>query len=178
MDVFQEKIIPPTRSTPLEWTVVRRKFGMVVAPITPDGRFLLVRQERIPIRMALWEFPAGQVEDSHPDTIIATLHRELREETGYELAPNATITPLGYFFSSQGFTDEHAYLFAATPVIPSGQARPEYDETILEVKTFSMEELRSMIANNEIRDGNTLALFARMIATGFITPESYAEKAL
>ena len=31
--------------------------------MTPDGRLLLIRQERIPIRAAIWEFPAGQIDD-------------------------------------------------------------------------------------------------------------------
>ena len=42
--------------------------------------------------------------------------RELREETGYELAPGGELVSLGYFFTSPGFTDEHCYLFLARPV--------------------------------------------------------------
>ena len=168
LNVFREKIIPPSKQTPLEWTVVRRRFAVVVAPVTEEGRFVLVRQERIPVRLALWEFPAGQVESSEPtrEALLDTLHRELREETGYSAKENTEIRALGYFFSSQGFTDEHSYLFVARPVVPMGNAAPEEDESILDVREFSANELRSMIADNEIRDANTLALFARLVATG------------
>lgn len=172
LSVYQERIIPPSKGEALDWMVVRRKFAVVIAPITEEGRFVLVRQERVPVRLALWEFPAGQVDFDEPteEALIATLHRELREETGYAETSATTIRPLGYFFSSQGFTDEHCYLFAATHLASAGAASPENEESILEVKTFSAEELRSMIAQNEIRDANTLAAYARMAAVGGILP--------
>src|ERR1044072_2859922 len=63
VEVVQEKIRSPARSEPRRWTVVRRKRAVVVAPITADGKLILIRQERIPIRQAIWEVPAGQIDD-------------------------------------------------------------------------------------------------------------------
>ena len=86
------------------------------------GRLLLIRQERIPIREALWEFPAGQIdspEEKDDAAIRATAERELREESGYELGPQSELIAMGCFFSSPGFTDEHSYLFLARGVVPS-----------------------------------------------------------
>ena len=82
LQVFLTKVQTPSRPAGALWTVVHRKAATVIAPMTPDGRLLLIRQERIPIRAALWEFPAGQI-DSPTDTsnaaIRATAIRELRE---------------------------------------------------------------------------------------------------
>src|ERR1700730_7097211 len=89
--------------------------------MTSDGKVILIRQERIPIRTAIWEVPAGQVEassDPSEKEIEKTVLRELREEAGYELAAGGELISLGHYFSSPGFTDEHGYFFVAPPGPP------------------------------------------------------------
>lgn len=158
----------------VHWTIVRRKNAVVVAPRLPDGRFLLIHQERYPIQRTLWEFPAGQIDaierGDDPPTILATVERELAEETGHALDPiSGKLTPLGYYFSSQGFTDEHAYLFLAEGVIPVSSAPlGEGGEAIHEARAFDIAEIRAMIAENIIQDANTLATFARLAARGIV----------
>lgn len=155
--------------TPVRWTVAHRRSAIAVAPITEDGRFVLIHEERLPVMRSLWEFPCGQIdEDETQDSIIRTLHRELDEESGCELLPGATITPLGWFFGSQGFTSEHVYLFAAQPVHQIREPQPVGNEHIGEVRLVTPDELRSMVATGEIQDALTLALFARMSARGII----------
>ena len=170
VEVHRATVTSPTRPEPFTWTVVHRKGAVVVAPMTADGKFLLVRQERVPIRATIWEFPAGQIDDtSDPDAIRATGLRELAEEAGYDLAPGGELISLGHFFPSCGFTDEHSHLLLARPVVPAaGGAKPEAAESITECRAFSTEEFRAMIASGEIRDANTLSAFARMVAMGLL----------
>ena len=94
--------------------------------------------------------------------------RELGEETGREC--RGELTPLGYFFSSPGFTDECAHLFLATEVVPraEGCAHDEH-ESILEVGKFSPRQWSDLIAQGEIVDANTLAVFARLQARGIFS---------
>jgi ADP-ribose pyrophosphatase len=166
VEVHRATVTSPTRPEPFTWTVVHRKGAVVVAPMTADGRFILVRQERVPIRATIWEFPAGQIDDtSDPDVIRATGLRELTEEAGYELAPGGDLISLGHYFPSCGFTDEHSHLVLARPVVPAaGGAKPDAAESITECRAFSTDEFRAMIASGEIRDANTLSAFARMVA--------------
>jgi ADP-ribose pyrophosphatase len=168
IEVLQEQVIPPGESKPREWTVTRRKKAVVVAPVTAEGKYVLVHQARIPVRKVLWEFPAGQVDGSlDPDLALLELTavRELEEETGYELTADGELTFLGHYYSSQGFTDETPHLFLAKPVRPTGRgARPDHSESIVECREFTFEELRAMIASYVIQDANTLALFARLAA--------------
>lgn len=170
------RVATPTRPEGVEWTVVHRKAAVVIAPFLADGRALLVRQERIPVRASLWEFPAGQIElpdEGRPDAedealLLATAARELREEAGHALAPGGRWERLGYFFTSAAFTDEHSHLVAATLVEPHAEGHaPEADEAITECRAFTPEELRTMIAAGEIRDANSLAMFARLTASGW-----------
>jgi len=96
--------------------------------------------------------------------------RELREETGYELAQSGELVSLGHFFSSPGFTDERGYFFLARPVrpCPEGPDREE-GESILDCRGFTSEEIREMIADNEIRDANTLGICATLAARGLLS---------
>lgn len=164
---------PSSGEKPVPWTVVHRKAAVVVAPMTPEGKLILVRQERIPARAVMWEFPAGQIDDEeNPDdeaVVRAAAARELREETGYELAVGVEMVALGYFFTSQGFTDEHNHLFLAKGVVMSkdGAAHDE-DEGITECKEFTVAEFQRMIAENEITNANTLSTYARLCARRLI----------
>jgi 8-oxo-dGTP pyrophosphatase MutT (NUDIX family) len=166
-------LTPGRPTTPVPWTIAHRKAAVAVAPVLADGRFILISQERLPVQDTLWEFPAGQIdiEDAaNPrQIIIDTVLAELREEAGVALVPDTgRLEPLGYFLPSQGFTTEHVYLFRAEPVCVVGQPEPEDSEHISAVRFVSAEELRWMIAANEITNALTLALFARMAAKGLI----------
>jgi 8-oxo-dGTP pyrophosphatase MutT (NUDIX family) len=165
LSVATERVTSPTRDYPREWTVVRRKSAVVVAAMTAEKKFVLIRQERIPIRQTIWEMPAGQVDQlcgagSFKDVAL----RELREETGYELAPGGETIFLGDFFCSPGFTDEREFLFLARPVrrAPAGRAHTDA-ESIIECREFSADEITRMIAEGTIRDANTLSTWARLL---------------
>jgi ADP-ribose diphosphatase len=171
--VVIEEIRSPARREPRSWTVVRRKRAVVIAPMTVEGKVILIRQERIPIRAAIWEVPAGQIDDeSEPDAdeIAAVALRELREETGFELAERGELIPLGDYFTSPGFTDERGFFFLARPVRECADGHShDASESILDCRAFTGEELRGMIASNEIRDANTLAICTRLLSRGLFS---------
>ena len=173
IQIERAQYLTPGRSqTPVTWTVAHRKSAVAVAPVLEDGRFVLISQERLPVQRVLWEFPAGQIDEpdghEHRATILDTVLRELREESGCELAAGGTVEPLGYFLPSQGFTTEHVYLFRASPVCVVSSPEPDGSEHISDVRFVSPEELRRMIAENEITNALTLALYARMSARGMV----------
>ena len=172
LEVVTDRVQTPARSGPRAWTIVHRKAAVVIAPMTRDGKILLIRQERIPIRQTIWEMPSGQIDDHNADEekIKGVALRELREETGYELASDGQLIPLGHYFSSPGFTDERGYLFLARPVQPCQQGS-HYDEgeSILDCREFTIEEIRRMIAENEICDANTLGICVTLAARGLLS---------
>jgi len=172
VEVRDETVLVPGENHPRQWTVVGRKKAVVIAPITVEGRFVLIRQARIPVRRWLWEFPAGQVDETKtpsPDQLRQTALRELAEEAGYELADEGALSYLGHYFPSQGFTDEENHLFVATPVRKNDLGfQPEHAEVISDQREYSLDQFRSMIADSTIQDANTLALFARMVARGVV----------
>ncbi|MGE5212250.1 MAG: NUDIX hydrolase [Nitrospirota bacterium] len=172
LEVVTDRVQTPGHPDPRSWTIVHRKPAVVIAPMMRDGKIILIRQERIPIEQAIWEMPSGQIDDHDADEnkIRQTALREVREETGYELTPEGNLISLGYYFSSPGFTDERGYFFLARPVqlCPEGPAREE-GESILDCRGFATEQIRRMIAENEIRDANTLGICARLAARGLLS---------
>lgn len=168
LQVFRETLRTPSSPAGREWLRVSRKTGVAVAPMLADGSFILIREERVPARRDFWQFPAGQVDD---DSSMAAVERvalrELAEEAGCE-AP-AGLRYLGVFFTSPGFTDEHTHQFLASGVRwDPGAAAHDGEEVILDAAVFSGEEVRAMVADNVIRDANTLALYARLAAGGHL----------
>ena len=171
LQVVTEKVQTPASKEPKIWTTVRRKAAVVIAPMTSDGKFLIIKEERIPIRAAIWSMPAGQIDNPDADEkeIEAVALRELHEETGFDLAPGGEVIPLGFFFTSAGLTDEHCYFFLVRPVQRAPVHKREEGEAILECRAVDDRELSRMISKNEIRDSNTLAICARLAARGLIS---------
>lgn len=68
------------------------------------ARLVLIREFRVPVGDYVIGLPAGLIEDG--ESVESTVRRELKEETGLELARIERVTaPL---FSSSGLTDEAA----------------------------------------------------------------------
>jgi len=172
LEVVTDQVRTPSRSLPRAWTVVHRKAAVIIAPMTREGKIVLIHQERIPIRTAIWEMPSGQVDGPAEETVEQVALRELREEAGYELAKGGELIALGHYFTSPGFTDERGYFFLASPVQKCQEAAARDEgESILGCREFCVAEIRRMIAENEIRDANTLSIWARLSARGFLPIE-------
>lgn len=123
--------------------------SVVVLPVLPDGKVLLVRQFRYAARQSLWELVAGGLEPREKPLRAAA--RELAEETGYRAR---VLKRVFKFYPSPGILDEVMHLVAARG-LTRGKATPEEDEKI-QVKAFSPAELRKMAWSNKIKDGKTL----------------------
>jgi ADP-ribose pyrophosphatase len=178
LEVVTDHVQTPSRSQPRTWTIVHRKAAVIIAPMTRDGKIVLIRQERIPIRQSIWEMPSGQIDSvaggadlRYPsETMEQVALRELSEEAGYELAKDGELIALGHYFSSPGFTDERGYFFLARPVQRCKEPRARDEaESILDCREFTVEQIRRMIAENEIRDANTLGICATLSARGLLS---------
>jgi ADP-ribose pyrophosphatase len=117
--------------------------------------------------------PSGQIDGPPQETVEQAALRELREEAGYELAEDGELVALGQYFTSPGFTDERGHFFLARPVQKCHEASAgDEGESILDCREFSVAEIRRMIAENEIRDANTLSTWARLWARDLLPRQS------
>ena len=131
--------------------VVRHPGAVVVVPILDDGRIVLIRNHRVALGegVRLWECCAGTMEP--PEEPILCAGRELIEETGYRAA---TLSPLGWFYTTPGLTDERMHAFVATGLTHVGQDL-EDDESIA-VELVPAARVLDMIASGELRDAKSM----------------------
>jgi len=130
--------------------VVIHNGGVVIVPIRPDGKLVLVEQYRYAVGQRLLEFPAGRLNKGE-DPQEAAL-RELIEETGYRAGE---IKKLGHIFTAPGFSNERLHIYLATE-LTAGEANPDEDEFV-EPIVLSREELMHKIQNGEVHDAKTLS---------------------
>jgi ADP-ribose pyrophosphatase len=138
----------------LKAEVVRHPGSVVLIPVMDDGRVILVRQYRAPLGQWAWELPAGSLKPGEDPEKAA--RRECHEEIG--LVPGR-LEKLGSFYPTPGYCDEEMNFFRASGLREAGAddeaAKPDEDED-LEVKAFTLGELKSMIRSGEIIDLKTV----------------------
>ena len=152
--VTVESITLP-RGERLDAEIIRHPGSVVLIPITDRGEIVLVRQYRHAIGRLLWELPAGSLKQGEDSQAAAV--RECHEEI--DLIPS-TVERLGAFFPTPGYCDEEMTFYRATGLRAPGKddpaAQQDEDEAI-EVRAFSVDAIREMVASGEIIDLKTVA---------------------
>jgi ADP-ribose pyrophosphatase len=124
--------------------------SVVVLPILPDGRVLLIRQYRHAAGDFLWELVAGRKEPHETPAFAA--RRELIEETGYTAR---RLRKLLHIIPTPGFVKEWMWIFAAEG-LAVGAAQPEEDEKIFP-RAFTLKQVDAMIRSGRLRDAKSIA---------------------
>ncbi len=137
--------------SPGVYGVVRFKNNAVgVIPIDDDGYTWLVGQHRYTVDEYTWEMPAGGCPVG--ESIEATAHRELAEETGLRAA---RLVPMFQNIQlTNSVTDERAWCFVARD-LRQLDADPE-DTEDLAVRRLPVSDAIEMALRNEIVDAFTL----------------------
>lgn len=114
-----------------------------------DGKIALVKQFRYLYGKAIYEIPAGKIDEGEQPVVAA--ERELREETGYK----ASVKPLMEIYPTPGYTDEVISIFFAEGGEFVGK---ELDEgEFLNCSFFTVEETLKLVEEGEITDAKTVA---------------------
>jgi len=125
--------------------------GSVIVPVTNEGKLVLIKQFRYPLKTKLFELPAGKLFKGEDPQICAV--RELEEETGYKAG---TISKLGAIATTPGFCTEILHIFLATD-LTAGEPDREEGEVGMEMFEYTLEEVEKMITSQQIFDAKTLA---------------------
>lgn len=129
--------------------VVRHRGSVAALPVDENGALTLVRQYRYAVGEALWELPAGRLDEG--ETPEAGVQRELREEIGRRAG---RLEKIAFFYTTPGFCDEAMHLFRATDLVDD-RATADDDERI-EIGVFTLDQASAMIASGALREGKTL----------------------
>ncbi|MFN0012649.1 MAG: NUDIX hydrolase [Phycisphaerales bacterium] len=161
---FERLTVRQPSGRTMQREVVRHPGAVVIVPVLPSGRVVLIRVFRIALERMSIECCAGTIEPRGEDP-AACAARELIEETGYRAG---TLAPLGAFNTSPGLSDELMHPFVATSLTHVGQHLEE-DEHI-EVFDVAATEAFRMIEVGDIRDAKSMLALLLARARGHLTP--------
>ena len=134
-----------------DWDFIHHDGAAAVIPVMDDGKILMVKQYRNALERDTLEIPAGKLDDPDEEGIVCA-SRELKEETGYS---SDDLEWLLTIRTTVAFCDERIEVFVARNLIP-GEQHLDEDEFI-ELKAYTMEELKQKIFSKEIEDSKTVA---------------------
>lgn len=134
-----------------KWDYIHHNGAAAVVPVTKGGKILMVRQYRNALDRYTLEIPAGALnEPAEPGINCAS--RELEEETGYR---SEDLEWLITIRTTVAFCNEKIDIFVAKNLILSEQNLDE--DEFIDVKAYSMDELKNKIFTGEIEDSKTIS---------------------
>ncbi len=133
------------------WDFIKHKGAAAVVPVCPDGKILMVRQYRNALERYTLEIPAGALDEADEPGINCAA-RELEEETGYRSEKLEWLINLR---TTVAFCNEKIEVYVARDLIPSRQHLDE--DEFIELKTYTIEELKEKIFSGEIEDAKTVS---------------------
>jgi len=121
-----------------------------VLPFLDKQHVVLVRQYRYVFgENERWEMPTGGVKPG--EGLLEAAHRELKEETGYDVVE---LEHISTYYTSKSILHEVAHLYVGWN-LTLAQAVPDETE-FLEVGTFPFDNVLKMVLESEIRDSMTV----------------------
>ena len=123
--------------------------AVMIIPLLADGRVVMERQFRYPLRREFIEFPAGKIDPGEEP--LATARRELREETGYEAAEWSHITTIHPIIA---YSDEKIEIYVARK-LTQVQASLDAGE-FLEVFAANPVEAMHWVRDGRVSDVKTV----------------------
>jgi 8-oxo-dGDP phosphatase len=134
--------------------VVEHPGAVAIVALDDDGRVLLIRHYRHPVRHLLWEIPAGLC-DVPGEPPRATAERELLEEAGYRASD---WHELADFFSSPGIITERVRVYVArgltlVPESERGGSVGQHEEAHLLVRWVPLHQAIRLFLAGDLHNG-------------------------
>ncbi len=147
--IKQEEIIIENGKTATR-DILEHNGACAVLPIDNDGKIILVKQYRHPIKKSILELPAGKLDIGEVPERCAI--RELEEEIGYKAKD------FSFMFKTDiavGYSSEVIHIYLARELEETKQNLDE--DEFLVIERYTLEETLEMIKNGEITDSKTIA---------------------
>ena len=137
-----------------DFEMIHHPGAAAVVPLLATGEVLMLRQYRHATGGWLLEIPAGTLQPGEAPEACAA--RELQEETGFQAA---ALQPLGWIWTTPGFTDERIWLYLGTGLSAGRQTLD--DDEMLTVARLPLVQAVTMAAGGEIVDGKSVVALLR-----------------
>lgn len=139
------------------YSSIDRPDSVIVIPLTPTNRTVLLEQFRFPTTENSWELPMGAV-DAGESAVVAA-RRELVEEVGLRAADPLEI---GEYRPAPGLTGQKVTVFlcrVSEEALDAIVASTRRSDEIQDIRMVTLDELHAMITEGGITDGFSLTGF-------------------
>lgn len=153
-DLYEDRVRAPHTGTEYDFVLIEARDWVNVIPVTPDERFVFVRQYRHGTDAVSLEIPGGIIDaaDASPE---AAARRELREETGFD---TEDVVRLGAVDANPALFNNRCYTCLARGVTPTSAVA--FDETEdLEVVLVDPADVPRLILSGQISHSLVVAAF-------------------
>lgn len=151
-NVRHDTLENPRNAAEIRATVLEVPDWVVIVPVTPDGRIVMVEQYRFGIERTVLEIPGGVINPG--EAPHAAAKRELQEETGYTTDDWVS---LGWVEPNPAFQDNHCHQWCARNARQTHAQALDEGEA-LTMKLLTPPEVRQAIQDGQVR--NALVLLA------------------
>lgn len=138
----------------MDFEMLHHPGAAAVVPLDAQGQVLLIRQYRYATGGWLLEVPAGKLDGGEAPEACA--RREVEEETGHRARD---LEPLGWIWTTPGFTDEKIWLYLATGLEPTRQSLGR--DEVLTLERLPLGEAVAKAASGEIHDAKSACALLR-----------------
>jgi len=153
VDLFLDRVTLPNGNV-CELEMIRHPGAAAVVPVDAERNVVLVRQYRYAASGWLYEVPAGKLDEGEDPAVCAA--REIEEEAGVRAG---RLIPMGWIWTTPGFSDERISLYLATELVESKQSL-QPDE-VLSVERLPFDQAVELALRGEIRDAKSVCALLR-----------------
>lgn len=134
---------------------------VIVLPVIDGNSIVLCKVFRQPINHAIWELPAGGVQNE--ESIEAGAIREFQEETGIQIHDIHRLKPLPSLVVSPNRLPMFPKIFQINLSINEFEERIAHDDEIENVSAFTFLQIREMINSNQIFASIPITILSRFL---------------
>ncbi len=161
--VHQDSITLPDKKQ-LTYSYVEHPGAVFVVPVTSQQEIILIRSYRYTSDNWFWEVPAGTLADRTGMPLEKVAQEELREEIG---GTASKIEKLGSYFQGKGHAKTLVHYYLAHSVAIEKPTAHETGEIIDRIQAVPIPEVKNMIINQKIQDGDSaFAIFLALARLG------------
>jgi len=156
--LYRGRVVEMTRDT-IRWRdghtfqreIIHHPRSVVLLPLLPGDRVVLIRQFRAAIERFIYEIPAGTTEPG--EGLLACGRRELAEEIGYAAS---RYERLCRFFPAPGVSTEEMVLYRATGLRRLRRPPPRDRDELITPRIVTAAEALRMVERGQIVDAKSI----------------------
>ena len=151
LHLVREEVLLPNGKTSVR-EMIRHPGAVAMIPFTSDGKMVMVRQFRKPLDRTVVEIPAGKLETSDAEPLLAAI-RELEEETDYRAEKWSELT---VFYPTPAYLDEKITIYLAEGLTKVENSLPMDEDEFIEILELTYDEAKALQESGEICDSKTI----------------------